>query len=143
METTPYTVRPYVIPMLFCVVVSTTAIKIPADFASREIFSNVFNSDTSSVVLVQHVIIYPSISIAHPDWTYTNRCVLSIFVKSQTRIPIIGQMENTIDNSDSTYSIHTGNAFCEGSLMLLKWDETNEMKRPLIDIDQSDSIHIL
>ncbi|MGB4847878.1 MAG: hypothetical protein WBP41_08175 [Saprospiraceae bacterium] len=108
METTPYTVRPYVIPILFCVVVSTSAIKTQADFASHEIFPTDFNSDDSdefSVALFQNVIIHHSISIVDPDWIFTNRCALSIFVNSQTPIPIIGRMNNLIDYSDGITSL--------------------------------------
>ncbi len=74
METTPYTVRPYVIPMLFCVVVSTSAMKTQDDFVSHEIFPTDFNSDdydAHPVVMLHYVINYPSISMAGCDWTFT------------------------------------------------------------------------
>ena len=84
METTPYPVWPYAMPMLFCVVVSTTAIKTQADFASYKIFHSDFNSDSSdafAVELLQNVIHYPSISFADPDWTFIHGHLLFIRYK--------------------------------------------------------------
>jgi hypothetical protein len=83
METTPYTVRPYVIPMLFCVVVSTSAIKTQADFASCEIFPTDFKSDDTaafSAVPLQHV--FNSTSISKIQFTDKKKVTPHVFYKT-------------------------------------------------------------
>lgn len=123
METTPCQVRPYVIPMLFCVVVSTTTFKAQPDFAPREIFTTDFHSgDTYALSVVLFQDFCPSVFVLGHDWSVT-KCSQSRDILHQIPLAMKGQPENSIDNSNNTVPIRI-NTTC-------------------MHIDQKDSIHIL